>query len=357
MDIESEIERLKQRASTQSAAFATEEATKTGLVLPLLRALGYDVFDPTEVIPEFTADVGTKKGEKVDFAICHNGRIGILIECKKAGSPLDRQQASQLYRYFTVTDARFGVLTDGVRYEFYSDLDQPNRMDDRHFFLFDLMAHSRADLRELAKFGKQRYAEDSILATASDLKYGRLVEEWLQRQMDMPAEDLVRLIGASVYQGRMTAQNLEWLTRIVRDALERVIDGRVRGKLEKALSPVAGPSPGADSEPGGEGEGRDGIVTTPEEEEAVRIIRAIVAEVADPDRVAMRDAKSYCAVLLDDNNRRPLARLYLEGRQWRVGTFRAKEETRHDIARLADIYALRDTLKAAVLEYDGPGES
>lgn len=48
--------------------------------MPFISALGYDVFNPTEVIPEFTADVGTKKGEKVDYAIKKDDKIIILIE-------------------------------------------------------------------------------------------------------------------------------------------------------------------------------------------------------------------------------------------------------------------------------------
>jgi len=353
MDFETEIDRIQQRAVAQMGTIATEEATKTALVMPLLRSLGYDVFDPTEVVPEFTADFGIKKGEKVDYAITHNGKITMLFECKKVGCALERKQASQLYRYFTSTEARFGVLTDGIRYEFYSDLDERNKLDNKPFFIFDILSYTESDLRELRKFGKTKYSEDSILSTANDLKYGRLIDNFLHGQFESPSEELVRLVGGTVYEGRMTSGVMEWMNNLVRDALERVVSSRVRAKLENALqkqSPQKPERPAEEEECNVE----NGIVTTESEIEAVRIIKAILSEHIDPDRVVMRDAKSYCAVLLDDNNRKPLCRLYLEGRQWRIGTFKDKMETKHDILKLSDLFGLRALFKASVVEYDGP---
>ena len=99
----------------------------------------YDVFNPAEVVPEFTADVGVKKGEKVDYALVHDGQVQILIECKKIGVPLSLENASQLYRYFAVTNARIGVLTNGQVWNFYMDIDGPNRMDSKPFLVLDLL--------------------------------------------------------------------------------------------------------------------------------------------------------------------------------------------------------------------------
>jgi len=69
--------------------------------MPFINVLGYDVFDPTEVVPEFTADIGTKKGEKVDYAIMKDGKPIILFECKWSGADLNKEHASQLHRYFS----------------------------------------------------------------------------------------------------------------------------------------------------------------------------------------------------------------------------------------------------------------
>lgn len=139
MEIGSALASLAKKIERNSKIIETEEATKNAFVMPFLNnVLGYDVFDPSEVIPEFTADTGTKKGEKVDYAIIKDGEVQVLIECKKLGEPLSLKHASQLYRYFSVTNARIAILTNGVIYQFFTDLDAPNKMDEKPFLELDL---------------------------------------------------------------------------------------------------------------------------------------------------------------------------------------------------------------------------
>lgn len=126
---ESVLETLARRLHDFSDTIATEEATKTSIVMPFLQGLGYDVFNPSEVIPEFSADVAGKKGEKVDYAIRIGGDIAILIECKGINTDLSEKHLGQLYRYFSVEKARFAILTNGRTFQFYSDLDEPNKLD------------------------------------------------------------------------------------------------------------------------------------------------------------------------------------------------------------------------------------
>src|SRR3989304_10247913 len=141
MDFIDRVRELAARAEKLIPRVQTEEGTKNALVMPFINnVLEYNVFDPAEVMPEFTADVGTKKGEKVDYAVLKDNKPIILFECKCVGADLNKEQASQLYRYFSVTEARFGVLTDGIVYRFYSDLEQPNKMDAKPFFEFNLLA-------------------------------------------------------------------------------------------------------------------------------------------------------------------------------------------------------------------------
>jgi len=160
------VERIKvlaARVEKQKDNIVTEEACKNAFVMPFLNALGYDVFNPDIVIPEFTADVGVKKGEKVDYAIKLNGTITMLVECKGCGSDLAQQHMSQLYRYFSVTDARFAILTNGQQYWFYSDLDEPNRMDQRPFFRFDILDYRASHIAELSKFTNEQFDLGKIL--------------------------------------------------------------------------------------------------------------------------------------------------------------------------------------------------
>ena len=104
--------------NTPKENIQTEEATKMAFIAPFLNLLGYDVFNPSIVVPEFVADVGSKKGEKVDYAIMDNGKPLILIEAKSVHENLDNHN-NQLVRYFTVTDAKFGILTNGIEYRFF----------------------------------------------------------------------------------------------------------------------------------------------------------------------------------------------------------------------------------------------
>ena len=114
MDFIEQLHALSAKVQKQKDTIQTEEATKNAFILPFISALGYDVFDPCEVVPEFTADVGIKKGEKADYAIFHDGKVIVLLECKKCGTDLSSCHASQLYRYFSVTEARIAILCDGI---------------------------------------------------------------------------------------------------------------------------------------------------------------------------------------------------------------------------------------------------
>lgn len=118
MGFEDSLNKLSTTIKQQKNNVTTEEATKNAFILPFLDILGYNIFNPTEVVPEFVADIGIKKGEKVDYAIMEDGDPILLIECKSCDKNLDKAHASQLYRYFSVTPARFGILTNGIQYSF-----------------------------------------------------------------------------------------------------------------------------------------------------------------------------------------------------------------------------------------------
>ena len=121
MDFKDQIKLLSERVIKLKENTQTEEATKTAFIMPFLQTLGYDVFDPTEVVPEYTCDLGIKKGEKIDYAIHKDGQPIILIECKHWKEDLTSHNG-QLFRYFHVSNARFGILTNGIIYRFYTDL-------------------------------------------------------------------------------------------------------------------------------------------------------------------------------------------------------------------------------------------
>jgi predicted type IV restriction endonuclease len=171
MQFEERVKDLAKRSKHASKHALTEEATKTSVVLPFIQSLGFDVFNLDEVVPEFIADVGLKKGEKVDFALKISGKLSVLIEVKPISMSLGSAQFSQLYRYFAVTDARLAILTNGRDIWFFSDVDAPNKMDKKPFFTFDLQSHDEGQVAELARFQKDAFAIETILEAASNLKY------------------------------------------------------------------------------------------------------------------------------------------------------------------------------------------
>ena len=342
---------LKGRLEAARESAKTEEATKTAVVLPFLRMLGYDVFDPREVVPEFVADVGIKKGEKIDYAVMKDGEVSMLIEVKSIGTDLGKTHYSQLYRYFAVCKASVALLTNGHRYLFFTDIDAPNKMDDQPFFEFDLDHHADPDLLELARFHKTAFDIDRIRSSASRLKHVALAVEYLRRQMEEPDDDFVRLVARCVHDGNLTAKVVESTRPTVKAAFAQLVRDRLERTWKRALE---GPSETLD-EIAEESAPANEIETTEQEYQGYYIVRAIAAASIDSNRVTLRDAKSYCAVLLDDNNRKPLCRLHFNGkRQLYVGFFdEAKSETREAIASPDELYRFADRIQEAIARYAG----
>lgn len=365
MDFIDRVRELAARIEKRVSRIQTEEATKNALVMPFINnVLQYNVFDPAEVMPEFTADVGTKRGEKVDYAILKDNKPIILLECKCVGSDLSKEQASQLYRYFSVTEARFGVLTDGIVYRFYSDLEEPNRMDAKPFFEFNILDFEDAVVEELKKFSKSSFEMDEILATASELKYTKEIKRILGEQLSGPSEGFVRFFGAQVYSGKMTKSVMQQFNPITKAAFQQFVSDRISDRLKSALageqaaaSPEQQP-PISPAEAKAEKQAEGGIVTTEEELQGYYIVKAILHEVVDTKRVSIRDQINYCGILLDNTNRKPICRLHFNTSQKRLGLFdQDKQEERVPINDIDDIYEYSDRLKATVAYYEKKGNS
>ncbi|WP_062204504.1 type I restriction endonuclease [Aureimonas sp. AU12] len=349
MSMEEKLRALSERIKNHSSAMLTEEAVKTSVVLPFLNALGYDVFDPAEVIPEFTADAVGKKGEKVDYAIKIDGQIRILIECKPLTTNLDKVHLAQLYRYFSVTDAKFAILTNGRTFNFHTDLEAPNKLDDRPFLTFDLSELNTALFPELTKFVKDGFDVEGVLQSAHRLKYTSGIKKKISELMDEPNEDFIRMAIADVYEGRFTAAIKEQFGPMVKNAFREMLRDMVQSRITSALAttnvvemePVEAPKASDEEE----------IVTTEEEKEGYMIVRAIAREVIPASRIMMRDQRSYCAILVDNNNRRPLARLWFNRSVKYISIFEGKEEKKFRIDTLDHIYDYSENIRSTARSY------
>ena len=351
MDLIDQLNALATRIRATKDLIQTEEATKNAMVMPFIQILGYNVFDPTEVTPELIADVGTKKGEKVDYAILRDGNPIMLFECKKCGGDLHINHASQLFRYFHVTESRFGVLTNGLKYRFFTDLEQPNKMDNTPFFEFDILEFKERDVEELKKFAKLSFDIDTILNTASDLKYTRAIQERLNEWVANPPDELVRLLSSDLLGGRRFTPTLkDQFAHITKRAFEQLLSERINVRLKGAMAAEL-PAVSENSAPiiSHAAEEQE-VETTSEEIEGLHIVRSILRDVVSPRRIVMRDNLSYCAILLDDNNRKPVCRLRFNNTQkLAVGIFGPdKAEERFALEQIDDLYSFADKLRATV---------
>lgn len=359
MDIFNNLNGLSAKIQQQAAIIQTEEATKSAFVMPFIsQILGYDVFDPTEVIPEFICDVGTKKGEKIDYAISKGGEIQILIECKKIGEPLNVKHASQLFRYFHVTNARISILTNGQLYKFFTDLDAPNKMDEKPFLELDLLDIDEHVVPELIKLTKSAFDVDSIVSAAGELKFISQIKKMISSQFSEPDEDFVKLFASRVYDGILTQKVREQFSILTKKAATQWLNDQVNERLKSAISGGAMVSNQTNNEDlsksaGDKNEVDNGsIVTTEMEIEGFHIVKSIIRKVIEPQRITFRDTQSYLGILIDDNNRKPICRLHFNRSQLYIGIFDGdKKETRHPITSLNDIYNFTDLLRDTAQQY------
>jgi hypothetical protein len=356
MSFDEKIATLTQRIPKLKEHLQTEEATKNALVMPFISALGYDIFNPKEVIPEFTADVGTKKGEKVDYAILKDDEMIFLIECKKAGTDLSQANINQLYRYFNVTKARIAIVTNGIIYRFFSDLEEPNKMDEKPFLELNLEDPTQIALAEVKKMAKEDFDLDQMLSTASDLKYTSEIKKIMSAQFEVPDDDFVRFFFCkAVPGGRFVSSVKTQFTHLVKKAFQQFLSEKVSNRLRNALESERTSSDAEkdnviDEEP--EENHHEGIITTEEEMEGYHIVRAIASKIVSPTRIVHRDTKSYMGILLDDNNRKPICRLWFNTKQKYIGVFNSeKSETRIPISDIPEIYKYSDKILESLNNY------
>lgn len=354
MKIKEKIQALSDRAELIVDQIKTEEATKQSLILPFFQMLGYDVFNPLEFCPEFDADYGVKKGEKVDYAILINGTPTILIEAKECNDNLDKH-GSQLFRYFTTSSAKFGVLTNGIKYRFFTDLDEANKMDEKPFFEINLFDLRDSAIEYLERFSKDELDVDAIVNSASDLKYTNLIKDFFRMQMEKPSENFANYILGEVYEGRRTSSIIEKFVPIVKKSLNQFINETMSNKFRETLK-------GTDSEINNTSkeeiavtndivEDKPKIFTTVEELEAYAIIKSILRNVVDLSRITYKDTESYFGILFDNNTRKWICRLSLNVKKTLILPNEDKTHTKYELNSLDDLYLYSDELIGVLNRY------
>lgn len=342
MDLKDQLKQLGDRVEKLKHQIQTEEATKNALIMPFIQYLGYDVFNPLEFVPEFVSDIGLKKGEKIDYAILKEGVPTILVECKHWAQNLNIHDG-QLLRYFHVSKAKFGILTNGINYRFYSDLVEPNKMDEKPFLEFNINELRDNQIEELKKFHKANFNIENIVNTASELKFTNELKNLIQNELNNPSPEIVKYFAKQVYPGIITAKVLEQFTNLTKKSVQLHISELITERLKTALNKED--QVAKEQEAIKIIEDKNKVETTEDELEAFMIVKTILRQKIEPSRITYRDAQSYCAILLDDNNRKTICRLYLNGgKKYFALMDEQKKEIKNEINTIDDIFNFSDDL-------------
>ena len=361
MEIHKSLENLSTRVLDLKEKILTEEATKNAFVMPFMQLLGYDIFNPLEVIPEFVADISNKKGEKVDYCIKKDDEPIIIIECKHWKENLDLHNA-QLERYFSFTKAKFGILTNGIIYRFYTDIDEENKMDKKPFLEFDLENIKENIVGELSKFHKNSFDVEELFDVAGEMKYYSAIKSAFYKELDNPSDELVKYFASKVYSGRFTEKVILQFHKIVKKALNHKINETINDRLKSALTKEEKKQIETIAETDNTSldpreiilfkDEERGIITTQEEMNGYEVVLDILNPHFEKERIAYRDTKSYFGILLDNNNRQPICRLRFDTKQKYLSIIdEEKNEKKYPIDKIEHIYKYSNEIINSAMRY------
>lgn len=304
LELAKKIEKYKDRVTN-------EEMTKTAFILPFFELLGYDTRNPFEFHAEFTADIADAKGEKVDYAILIDDVPRILIEAKDCNNQLDKAD-KQLMRYFNVTEAKIGILTNGIIYKFYTDLEQPNIMDSKPFLEINVLNIKDNEIFELKKFFKSSFDIATILSSAEELKYSNSIKKLLKTEFEEPSDSFITFILNEVYDGIKTQKIKDKFSQIIKKSISEFLTDTVRTKLEGALEVNKNEEIKVEDSENEiqEDSKKNNVNTTEEEIRGLAIVKSLLHGEIELNRIFYKDTTGYFNILLDNNIRKWICRLY-----------------------------------------------
>jgi len=312
-----DIAKLSDQVRKRLEHIQGEEATKQSLILPFFSSLGYDIYDPTEVKPEYVSDAATKKAgqfEKVDYAIRLNNSVVMLVEAKAANEKVSSHDG-QLRRYFTWTQtAKVGIVTNGTEYRFFTDLRADNLMDEDPFLSFNILDYSAKDLDNLKFFHRDNFDPAAITIHAEEIVYTKSITKLVSDLLRNPSEDFISLLlrASKLTDSIITSKVIEKFKPIVKKAIQNsLVDLMTRSlsqeiqlepeisSTETLLNPVIESQDTLENK----------IVTTPEELDAFAKIQSFCKS-----EIHHKDTASYFSIHLGSSTWW-FARLYLAGKK------------------------------------------
>ena len=351
MDFSERIAALADRAKKIKASLTTEEATKTALVLPFLQALGYDIFNPLEVVPEYIADVAGRKGEKVDYAVMKEGKPILILECKAASANLNDTNREQLHRYFLTLTSCIGILTNGVRYLFFSTGEDGKNMDTVPFMDFNLEEVDANLLPELAKMRADKFDLQNTLDTVAELRFNRQVKLALAANLENPDPDFVDyFLGKAGIKGIRQKIRDERYQPYTKRAYVEFISEQVDSRLKTALAATASraqeelpPAP-----PPQEAEYSEA------EWQGYYLVKSMLMGIIESERVTLqpRAGVGRSGVCIDNRGKPLLILKFADPENMRIEVVTPlREREAHPIAKVDDILNYQDTIRATAHAY------
>lgn len=333
MSFADSIARVAERARTQIVNIVGEQATKMSLIAPFLTVMGYDVFDPAEVIPEYIASFAIKKAgqfEKVDYAIKVNDKIVMIIEAKAHDQKAEAHDG-QLGRYFnSLVHTKVAIVSNGIQYRFFTDLKHENVMDERPFFTFDLLNYQPKDLEDLKIFHRDNFDAIGIKQAAEEMVYLKGMTNLLANVLQAPSDEFIKFLIGEMSKSsesyeigqKITAKVIGKFRPIVQKALKNSLVHLMTRSIDDALGTPIPVTPDTSESVSASEEVEEetatvipGIETTEEELAAFDKIQAIAASSSQSDLpVTYKDVMTYFGV----NVGKPawwFARLYLSAKQ------------------------------------------
>ncbi|MDU2694224.1 MAG: endonuclease [Clostridium sp.] len=352
MDFNEKIRNFIDRIETIKDTLTTEEATKTALIMPFFQLLDYDVFNPLEFVPEYVADIGVKRGEKVDYAIIKNGKPIIIIEAKSVTDKLKKHD-TQLMRYFSVTEAKFAILTNGINYKFFTDLDHQNMMDEKPFLEINLLNATDNEILQLKKFAKNTFNLEAISSTASNLKYIDNINDRLKDELENPSDDFVRFMINDFYVGVKNKNVVDKFRPIVQKALSQFATDFMNEKIQIALGENAATKLTSYKNSSSQSEKEQTKLITKEELEALEMIREILSDVVDKEDITYKSTKSYFGINYKNNSNNWICRLFLY-RKNKMGIHlpdENKDSIKYDFDEINDLKDIKPLLEEIIKRY------
>lgn len=321
MGFTEDIAKLSERVRNRAEQVVGEEATKMALIVPFLSTLGYDVYDPSEVKPEYIADFAIKKAgqfEKVDYAIAINGNIVMLVEAKARGQKAEAHDG-QLSRYFNgLITTKVAIVTNGIEYRFFTDLRDKNVMDKEPFFTFSILDYDDKDIENLKLFHRDNFDVASINQHAEEMVYVKGMTQLVGHLLRSPSEEFIRFLVAELgkvapnyqIQGKITNKVIEKFKPIVKKSIQGSLVELMTRSLSQEIIQLSEVANTEEVEELDALEANDTkvteeskIITTEEELKAFDKIRSIVTTSKNYHHdVYYKDTESYFSIHLGKAN-------------------------------------------------------